>query len=70
MKFTIQSRQKPINILPDQILTRIPQHFINITRNADNLAAAMIDVVDDIDRAIDHNEVLIGGEFHLVVGTD
>lgn len=67
MKLDVYLGQEPVDILANQLLTGVAQDLVNIAGHADNLAPPLEDVTRHVERCIDHEQVLVRGEFYLVV---
>lgn len=55
MEVGIYFGQEPINIFPNQVLTRVPEHFVDVVGDTYNLTPPMEDIVNHINTGINHN---------------
>ncbi len=55
MEIGINFGKEPVDIFANEILAGIAKDFVYIGSDIDDLTTPMEDIIDDIDRAVDHN---------------
>lgn len=70
VEFAVKFWQETVDVLTDKFLARISQNFVHVACHAHNLATPMKNIIDDIKRTVNDNQILIGHELNLMVWPD